>query len=55
VQHGFFAADYERMPGIVATLEAHHALRMISEPIDYLALAFIAPLSTYNYNIFRHH
>jgi hypothetical protein len=35
-------------------LKAHHALRVISEPVNDLALAFIAPLSAHYDYILRH-
>jgi hypothetical protein len=38
----------------VTALEAHHALRVIGQPIDDFAFAFIAPLGTNNYYIFCH-
>ncbi len=44
VQYRLLAADHQRVAGIVAALEAHHALRMVGEPVDDLALAFVAPL-----------
>ena len=37
-------ADHERMPGIMAALEADHHIGAAREPIDDLALALIAPL-----------
>ena len=37
-------ADNERVPGIVAALEAHDRIRAAGEPVDDLAFAFIAPL-----------
>jgi len=30
--------------GVVATLKTHHRLRVVGQPVDDLALAFIAPL-----------
>jgi hypothetical protein len=30
--------------GVVAALETHHALSVIGQPVDDLALAFITPL-----------
>ncbi len=44
VQHGLLAADDQRVAGVVAALEAHHALRVVGEPVDDLALALVAPL-----------
>ena len=46
VQNGLAAADHQRVPGVVPALEADHALRMIGEPVDDLALALVAPLRT---------
>jgi hypothetical protein len=43
-QNGFLAADDQRVPGVVATLKAHHGLRSVGQEIDHLALAFVAPL-----------
>jgi hypothetical protein len=36
------------MSGIVASLETHHALRVIGQPIDDLTLTFVAPLGSDN-------
>ena len=44
VQHGLLAADHQRVAGVVAALEAHHALGAVGEPVDDLALALVAPL-----------
>ena len=38
------AADDQRVPGVVAALEADHRLRVVGQPVDDLALAFVAPL-----------
>ena len=43
-EDGFFAVDHQCVTGIVATLKAHHTRDFIGQPIDDLALAFIAPL-----------
>ena len=43
-QHGLLAVDDQRVAGVVAALEAHHALRAVGEPVDDLAFAFVAPL-----------
>src|ERR1700730_13899388 len=45
--------DDERMPGIVAALEAHHDIGLERQPIDDLALAFVAPLGADHHHI-RH-
>jgi hypothetical protein len=47
-------AHNERMAGIVTALKAHDALRMISQPIDDLALALIAPLRSNYDDILSH-
>src|SRR5207344_536699 len=44
VQHGLLAADHQRVAGVVAALEADHALRAVGQPVDDLALALVAPL-----------
>ena len=36
--------DDQRVAGVVPTLEAHHALGMVGQPVDHLAFAFVAPL-----------
>ena len=38
------AVDHQGMAGIVAALEAHHDLGPLGQPVDDLALAFVAPL-----------
>jgi hypothetical protein len=38
------AINDERMPGIVPALIAHHDIGLLREPVDDLALAFVAPL-----------
>ena len=53
-QHGFLAADDERVPGVVAALKAHHGLCLIGEQIDDLALALIAPLQADHDQILTH-
>ncbi len=37
-------ADDQRMPGVMAALEAHHHVGAARQPVDDLALAFVAPL-----------
>jgi hypothetical protein len=44
VQDGLLGADHQRMAGVVAALEAHHALGPVGKPVDDLALALVAPL-----------
>lgn len=53
-QHGFFAVHHQRMPGIVATLEAHHTGAFFGQPVYDFAFAFVAPLRADYYNIFCH-
>ncbi len=55
MQHGFLAGYHQGMAGVMAALETHHALRMIGQPIDYLALAFITPLSADHHYILSHY
>ena len=54
LQGGLLAADDERVSGIVAALKAHHALRVIGQPVNDLALALIAPLGADNYHVLCH-
>jgi hypothetical protein len=44
------AVDDERMPGVVAALKAHHDIGLLRQPIDDLALAFVAPLGADNHH-----
>ena len=44
VQGRLDAVDDQGMAGVVAALKAHHALRTFGQPVNQLALAFIAPL-----------
>ena len=53
-QHRLLAADDERVAGIVPALEAHDALRLFGQPVDDLALAFIAPLGTDDDDVLAH-
>ena len=46
--------DNERMPGVVPALKTHHCRDVVREPVDDLALAFIAPLGTDDYDILWH-
>jgi arylformamidase len=41
-----FIANHKRMPGIMSALKAHNHVCTAGEPVDDLALAFIAPLGT---------
>ena len=43
-QDGLLAVDDQRVAGVVAALEAHHAGDAVGQQIDDLALAFVAPL-----------
>ena len=45
------AVDHERMAGVMAALEAHHDVGADRQPIDDLALSFVAPLGADNDNI----
>ena len=44
-------ADDERMAGIVTALEAGHHIGAVRQPVNQLALAFIAPLSADDWHI----
>ena len=46
-----FAFDHHGMPGVVPPLEPHYDIGMLGKQIHDLALAFIAPLGSDNYNI----
>ncbi len=54
VQDGLLAVDDQGVAGIVAALEAHDGADFLSEQIDDLALAFIAPLGTKHYDRLTH-
>ncbi len=43
-QDRLLAVDDERVAGIVTALKAHDAVRVVCQPVDDLAFAFIAPL-----------
>ncbi len=43
-----FAINDQRMAGIVAALETHHDIGPARQPVDDLAIAFIAPLGAYD-------
>ena len=45
------AVDHERMAGVMAALETHHDVGADRQPIDDLALSFVAPLGADNDNI----
>jgi adenylosuccinate synthase len=44
------AVDDERMASVVSALEAHDDIRLLREPVDDLALAFVAPLGADNHH-----
>ena len=54
VQHGLFAVDHQRVPGVMSALKPHHALRTIGQPVDDLALAFVTPLGADYYDVLAH-
>ena len=45
------AVDHERMAGVMAALEPHYDVGADRQPIDDLALSFVAPLGADNDNI----
>ena len=45
------AVDDQRMAGIVAALEAHDHIGALRQPVDDLALAFVAPLRADDHHI----
>ena len=47
------AADHEGVAGIVPALEAHDHVGLLGEPVDDLALAFVAPLGAHDDHV-RH-
>ncbi len=52
MQDGLLAIDDEGVAGVVATLEARHHADPLSQQIDDLAFALIAPLGTeHNYRL----
>ena len=53
-QHGLPAADDERVAGVVPALEAHDAVGVLGQPVDDLALAFIAPLGADDNDVLAH-
>ena len=44
LQRRLDAVDDQRVAGVVAALEADHGLGVVGQPVDDLALAFVAPL-----------
>jgi hypothetical protein len=51
----FDIADDERVPRIMAALEAHHHIGTAGQPIDDLALALVTPLHAHNRDIRHDH
>ena len=43
-QHSFFAIDDQRVAGVVTALKAHHAMHLLSEPVNDFSLTFVTPL-----------
>jgi hypothetical protein len=54
VQHGFPAADDQRMPGIVSALESHDGRRAVGQKIHDLAFAFVTPLRADDDDVLTH-
>jgi hypothetical protein len=54
VQDGLLAADHQGVAGVVTALETHHALGVVGEPVDHLALALVAPLGADDYDVLAH-
>jgi hypothetical protein len=54
MQHGLPTVYHKRMPGIVATLEAHHGIRVLGQQINQLPFSFIAPLRADDDDVFSH-
>ncbi len=54
MQHGFAAADHQRMACVVTSLEAHDMRGLFGQQVDDLALAFITPLGAQNYYTLAH-
>jgi hypothetical protein len=44
LQRGLAPLDHKRVAGVVTSLESHDALRVVGQPVDDLALAFVTPL-----------
>ena len=53
-ENGLFAADDQRVSGIVAALKAHHRLHLIGQQIDDFALALVAPLQADHHQVLTH-
>ena len=54
MKNRFFTFDDQGMAGIVATLKTGYHNRLISQQIDNLAFAFIAPLGAQHHDILSH-
>ena len=50
MQYRFYTVDYQRMPGIVPTLETNHGVRLLGEEVNDLALALVTPLRADDYH-----
>ena len=51
MQGGLDTVDHQGVAGVVAALEAHHALGALGQPIHQLALALVAPLGAHDHYI----
>ena len=54
MQYCFYTIDYQRMSGIMPSLETNHGLGFFCEKVNYLAFSLVAPLSAYHYHCLRH-
>jgi hypothetical protein len=54
LQRGFLALDHQGVTSVMAALETHHASGVVGEPVDDLALAFIAPLGADDNDVLCH-
>jgi hypothetical protein len=55
VQRRLDALDHQRVAGVVPALEPHHALGVIGQPVDELALALVAPLGADDHDVAAAH
>ena len=53
-EDGLLAVDDERVTRVVTAVEAHDAVGLLGEPVNDLALAFVAPLSADHDYILAH-
>ena len=51
MQDRFLTAYHQRMSGVMPTLKTHHALRVIGQPVDNFAFAFVTPLRADDHDI----